>query len=85
MFKRDVLLAIHNFRELKSLANNAKIRSSLKFLLIRYFILPRFVVYWINLIYTQNTENEYIFLPLQISYSTVVFDKAYSANSGKKT
>ena len=37
MSKWDVLLAIHNFSELKSLANNAKIRSSLKYLLIRYF------------------------------------------------
>ena len=33
---QDVLLAIYNFSELKSLANNAKIRSSLKFLLVRY-------------------------------------------------
>ena len=30
MFTRDVLLAIHNLSELKSLANNAKIRFSLK-------------------------------------------------------
>ena len=30
---QGVLLAIHNLSELKSLANNAKIRSSLKFLL----------------------------------------------------
>ena len=36
MSKRDVLLAILNSSELKNLANNAKIRSSLKFLLIRY-------------------------------------------------
>ena len=36
MSKRDVLLVIHNFSELKSLANNAKIRPSLKFLLIQY-------------------------------------------------
>ena len=35
MFKRDVLLAIHNFSEV-SLANNAKIISSLKFLLTKY-------------------------------------------------
>ena len=35
MSKGDVLLAIHNFSELKSLANYAKIRSLLKFLLIR--------------------------------------------------
>ena len=34
MSKRDVLLAKHNFIELKSLTNNARIRSSLKFLLI---------------------------------------------------
>ena len=34
MSKQDVLLAIHNCSEMKSLANNAKIRSSLKFLLI---------------------------------------------------
>ena len=34
MYKWDLLQAIHNFSELKSLANNAKIRSSLKFLLI---------------------------------------------------
>ena len=36
MSKRVVLLAIHNFSKLKSLTNNAKIRSSLKFLLKRY-------------------------------------------------
>ena len=30
------LLAIHNFSKLKSLANNAKIRPSLQFLLITY-------------------------------------------------
>ena len=36
MSKRDVLLAMQNFREMKRLANNAKIRSSLKILLIRY-------------------------------------------------
>ena len=35
MSEWDVLLAIHNFSELKSLADNAKIRSLLKFLLIR--------------------------------------------------
>ena len=34
MSKRDVLLAIYNISKLKSLANNAKIRSSLKFLLL---------------------------------------------------
>ena len=38
MSRRDVLLAIHNFSELKSLANNAKIKSLLKFLLIRYLL-----------------------------------------------
>ena len=38
MFEQDVLLAIHTFTELKRLANNTKIRSSLKFLLIRYVI-----------------------------------------------
>ena len=36
--KWDVLLAIYNFSELTSLTNNAKIRSSLKHLLIRYSI-----------------------------------------------
>ena len=36
MFKQDVLFEIHSFIDLKSLANNAKIRSSLKFLLIQY-------------------------------------------------
>ena len=36
--KWDVFLAKHKFSELKSLANNAKIRSSLKFLLIRYIV-----------------------------------------------
>ena len=36
MSKRDVLLAIHNFSELKSLAKNAKIRSAQKFLLLGY-------------------------------------------------
>ena len=36
MPKQDVLLAINNFSALKSLANNVKIRSSLKFLLVRY-------------------------------------------------
>ena len=37
MSKQDLLLEILNFSELKSLANNAKIRSWLKFLLIQYF------------------------------------------------
>ena len=37
MSKRDVLLAIHNFSELKNLAYNAKIRTSLKFLRTRYY------------------------------------------------
>ena len=36
---RDVFLAIHNFIELKSLVNNAKIRSSLKFLHIGSYFL----------------------------------------------
>ena len=36
MSMQDVLLAIYNFSELKSLANNTKIRSSLKFLLVWY-------------------------------------------------
>ena len=36
IFKQDILLALHNFCKLKSLANNAKIRSLLKFLLIQY-------------------------------------------------
>ena len=40
MSKWGVLLAIQNFSELESLANNAKIRSSLKFLLIRYVPKP---------------------------------------------
>ena len=35
MSKRGVLLAKQNFSELKSIVNNAKIRSSLKFPLIR--------------------------------------------------
>ena len=39
MFKRDLLFAIHNFSELRSLANNVKIKSLLKFLLIWYVIL----------------------------------------------
>ena len=39
MFKRDLLFAIHNFRKLRSLAYNAKIKSLLKFLLIWYVIL----------------------------------------------
>ena len=30
-----MLFAIHNFSELKSLANNAKIKSSLKFVLLQ--------------------------------------------------
>ena len=38
MSRRDVLLAIHNFSELKSLANNAKMKSLLKFLLIWYLL-----------------------------------------------
>ena len=33
MSKQNVLLAIHNLSELKKLANNATIRSSLKFYL----------------------------------------------------
>ena len=42
MSKREVFFAIHNFREVKSLANNAKIRSSPTFLLIGY-------IFWYNL------------------------------------
>ena len=42
MFKWDVLLVIHNFSELKSLTNNAKIRSSLKFLLNTVWIVFSF-------------------------------------------
>ena len=38
MSKRDVLLAIHNFSEMKRLANIAKIRFSLKFILMQYAI-----------------------------------------------
>ena len=38
MFKQDVLLAIHIFSDQKCLANNAKIRSSLKCLIIRYIL-----------------------------------------------
>ena len=47
---RDVLLAINNFSKLKSLANNAKIRSSLKFLLIRYYrvFLLIFILIWVG-------------------------------------
>ena len=41
MSKWGVLLVIQNFSELDSLANNAKIRSSLKFLLIRYMTVPK--------------------------------------------
>ena len=37
MSKRDLLLAILNFSQLKSISNNAKIRSSLKFLLVRQY------------------------------------------------
>ena len=44
MSKRDVLLAIHNYSELKGFAINAIIRSLLKFLIIRYIKTP---VSWI--------------------------------------
>ena len=43
MFKRDVLLAIHNFSLLKSLANNTKISSSLKLILIQQSYMPNAV------------------------------------------
>ena len=36
MSKWDALLAIHNFTEQKSLSDNAKIRSSLKFHVLWY-------------------------------------------------
>ena len=36
MFKQNVMLVIHNFGKLKSLANNAKIRSSLIFFIIPF-------------------------------------------------
>ena len=42
MSEWDVLLAIHYFVELRSLANNAKIRSSLKFQLIPYKVIQLF-------------------------------------------
>lgn len=36
MSKQDVMLALHNFSKLKTLAYNAKIRPSLKFQVIPY-------------------------------------------------
>ena len=48
MIKWGVLFAIHNFSDLKSLANNAKIRSSLKFLLKQYVVNTD----WVNKRYT---------------------------------
>ena len=38
MSKQDALLAIHNFSKLKSLVHNAKIRSSLKFLVLKSYL-----------------------------------------------
>ena len=32
----DIVIEVHNFSELRNLANDAKIRSSLKFLLIQF-------------------------------------------------
>ena len=46
--KRNVLLAIHNFSGLKSLANNSNIRSSLKFLLIQYLLLRMSTISFIS-------------------------------------
>ena len=49
MSKWEALLAIHNFSELKSLAYNAKIRTSLKFLLIRKLLLSTFRIFFLDL------------------------------------
>ena len=58
MFKRDVWLAIHNFNKLKILAINAKIRSSLKFLLIRNVMLL-----FQKLCYALKGINGYVLIP----------------------
>ena len=39
MFKRDLLIALHNLSDLRSLAYNAKIKSLLKYLLKWYDVL----------------------------------------------
>ena len=46
--KSVTLLAIHNFSEMKSLADSAKIRISIKYLLILYLPLIELTLYWKN-------------------------------------
>ena len=79
--KRDALLAIHNFGELKNLANNAKIRSSLKFLLycIMYIHVYKMYMGFFNIRHT------HIFLNLDIFYwhhmnCDISFDKFIRSN-----
>ena len=71
--KQDVLLAIHNFRELKSLANNAKIRSLLKFQLIKIPVdcKPEFLFQKPNMVFVNFREN----IPLHppINYFACIF------------
>ena len=65
MSKRDVLLVINSFRKVNSLANNAKIRSSLKFLLIWYDdlnCLMGFCIIWIQGSAGPNSQLNYSFL-----------------------
>ena len=65
MSKQRVWLVIHNFSELGRLANNAKIRSSLKFLLILYstcnlyhFVNTLFMYIWSFMINTYIPVSE---------------------------
>ena len=48
IMKSGTLLAIHNLSKVKSLADNAKIRASLKYLLILYLPLIERTLYWKN-------------------------------------
>ena len=63
MSKRDVLLAIHNFSELKSLAKNAKIRSAQKFLLLGY---EKIRLNGIEMAENKNMANSFLYTLLVI-------------------
>ena len=69
------MLAIHNFSELKSLANDAKIRSSLKFPLMRYISDSVFFSTFISIDHNylrHRVEFEFLNFPVSIDWFKVL-------------
>ena len=79
MSKRDILLAIHNFSELNNLANNAKIRSSLKFLLKRYMYNHSLKSFPIYALYS-NLFEFFMTVTIYIHYASPYTSQACNVN-----